>query len=451
MLAAAVILLVARLACTAAVGTTDSSLPPGSAAPVCPQGQVWSRPLSTCCRLCPPGTGATSTCVTDADDTTDDESSAVTVTVINNNDAEGAGGSCELCDDGVTFSATLSAHQACVPCSTCPKNARVVSTCNATQDTVCECETGLYLSTRTGRCELCDLCPVGWGASKACGGQGNTVCRKCQNGTFSDVLDAVEGCRPCGVCRDGERVLQACTSTQDTVCLSKYLKIPPPYPINGQSDNQDLASKEGYHINNADSDQPRGRPAHEDDDDIDVIPLYCAALGAVVVGLLAYVGFVHYRRMRDKRLSREPHEDVEYSKASGADSGVFVDPEHHQLKYHCVLTGSTRLRDLSNARKKELERVLVAGSRGPTDWKGLARELGYNSGKITSFESRRSTDPGAPYRHVMHDWARLEGATVTGFLRALRNTGRHDVVKYLQAECTEQLQPLTGTLPPHVV
>ena len=76
---------------------------------------------------------------------------------------------------------------------------------------------------------------------------------------------------------------------------------------------------------------------------------------------------------------------------------------------------------------------------------------GYNSGKIASFESRGNRDPGAPYRHVLHDWSRLEGATVAAFLRALRNTGRHDVVKFLQAECAEQLQPLTATLPQHVV
>lgn len=77
-------------------------------------------------------------------------------------------------------------------------------------------------------------------------------------------------------------------------------------------------------------DQNDGRNVSDDNaGEIDVIPLYCAALGAVVVGLLAYVGLVHYRRMRDKRLAREPHEDVEYSKASCADSGIFLDPDLH--------------------------------------------------------------------------------------------------------------------------
>lgn len=76
---------------------------------------------------------------------------------------------------------------------------------------------------------------------------------------------------------------------------------------------------------------------------------------------------------------------------------------------------------------------------------------GYNSGKISSFESRGSRDPGAPFRHVIHDWSRLEGATIGAFLKALRNTGRHDVVKFLQAECNEHLQPLNSCLPQQVV
>ena len=70
------------------------------------------------------------------------------------------------------------------------------------------------------------------------------------------------------------------------------------------------------------------QPAGEDND-IDIIPLYCAILGAVVIGLLGYVVLVHYRRMKEKRLVREPHEDVEYSKASGGDSGIYVEVEHH--------------------------------------------------------------------------------------------------------------------------
>lgn len=88
------------------------------------------------------------------------------------------------------------------------------------------------------------------------------------------------------------------------------------------------------HFEDDDAGGHPGPAVRDEEGGIDVIPLYCAALGAVVVGLLAYVFLVHYRRMRDKRLAREPHEDVEYSKASGADSGVFADPDHHLHTLH---------------------------------------------------------------------------------------------------------------------
>ena len=76
----------------------------------------------------------------------------------------------------------------------------------------------------------------------------------------------------------------------------------------------------------------------DDDDDGDIIPVYCAVLGLLVVGLLGYVIFKHWIRIRAKRSHKAPpsHEDVEYSKASGADSGVFVDsdsPKSYNCKY----------------------------------------------------------------------------------------------------------------------
>ena len=76
---------------------------------------------------------------------------------------------------------------------------------------------------------------------------------------------------------------------------------------------------------------------HDDDDDGDVIPVYCSVLGLVVVGLLCYVVIKHWRRMRAKRRHKAPcsHEDVEYSKASGGDSGIFVDNESPK-NYSCT-------------------------------------------------------------------------------------------------------------------
>lgn len=61
--------------------------------------------------------------------------------------------------------------------------------------------------------------------------------------------------------------------------------------------------------------------------DFDAIPIYCAALGAVVLGLLGYVFFKQYSRIKEKKRHKvhDPHDHVEYSRASGTDSGVCVD------------------------------------------------------------------------------------------------------------------------------
>ena len=210
--------------------TTSDDLalpPPLSTDPPCPTGEQWSHTADLCCRICAAGTGAIGACVSRASATGDNSNSdndvPVTISNYNNNGSmeRVVVNGCQQCLEGSTYSHGPSHDQPCRACSACPKNARTVSTCNVTHDTVCECEPGLfYLSQRSGQCELCDLCPVGWGASTPCGA-GNTVCRKCQNGTYSDVLDATAPCRPCSVCTEGQRMLQECTATQDTICLSK--------------------------------------------------------------------------------------------------------------------------------------------------------------------------------------------------------------------------------------
>lgn len=74
------------------------------------------------------------------------------------------------------------------------------------------------------------------------------------------------------------------------------------------------------------TEQPSRKATKEDE--FDAIPIYCAALGAVVLGLLGYVFFKQYSRLKDKNRHKihDPHDHVEYSRASGGtDSGVCVD------------------------------------------------------------------------------------------------------------------------------
>lgn len=72
------------------------------------------------------------------------------------------------------------------------------------------------------------------------------------------------------------------------------------------------------------------------DENGSIIPVYCAVLGLVIIGLVGYVIFTHYRRMRTKRRHKAPctHEDVEYAKASEVDSGVFIENDSSQC-YTC--------------------------------------------------------------------------------------------------------------------
>lgn len=101
---------------------------------------------------------------------------------------------------------------------------------------------------------------------------------------------------------------------------SSYLSdVPPPLDANpnNKPEKTDIPEKRG-------------------NSSVDFIPLYCALLGAVVLGLLIYVIYKHYQRLKEKRAGKEPHEDVEYSKTSGGDSGVYVENEMMGRSCKCL-------------------------------------------------------------------------------------------------------------------
>ncbi|XP_050418854.1 tumor necrosis factor receptor superfamily member 16 isoform X1 [Patella vulgata] len=332
---------------------------------------------------------------------------------------------CEACIDGEYYSSTSSHTHSCIPCSKCPKNSRVIQECTNSSDTICECEPEFHL-TENGECKLCDLCPAGWGASVPCSRTQNTVCNQCTNGAFSKVLSATSGCLVCSVCVPGAQMLQACSATEDTICISLPIYR---YPTEEFTDTDNKQSVQNDH--------PKSNSKQ-----IDIIPLYCAILGAVVVGLLGYVIMVHYRRMKEKRLIREPHDDVEYSKASAGDSGICVEVEHQQKVVPVVLTSSTRIRDLPSSKRREIERSFLQSTKDSRDWQGLARELGFNTKKIANCEIKSQRDSSTPLKHLLADWGRNDSATVGVFIQAMKNLGRHDVLPTLNVHDTAELCPL---------
>ncbi|XP_071103435.1 tumor necrosis factor receptor superfamily member 16-like [Haliotis cracherodii] len=363
-----------------------------------------------CCTRCPAGSGATQQC-----------------TVVNNT-------SCEQCAEGSTYSPHPSHSQPCLNCTKCPKDAFVKSQCNTTHDTVCECASEYFFSLDTGECKACEICPGGWGISVQCSLNQNSVCDSCPNGTFAREISFTEKCQPCTVCSSDQKMLQTCSPSQDTICLSV-----PIYSTNPGGK---------YHIPNEHTIQKEHKPREKD---IDIIPLYCAILGAVVVGLLGYVILVHYRRMKEKRLVREPHEDVEYSKASGGDSGIYVEVEHQQKGTNCaIVTCATRIRDLPQAKKRELERCF-SQSASQIEWRGLAKEIGFNSRKISGFESKSKQDSVIPMRHMIQEWSKSDAATVGVLIQALKNIGRLDVLRSMHIADSTELQPLNMNNPQHFV
>ncbi|WAR10890.1 TNR16-like protein, partial [Mya arenaria] len=217
---------------------------------------------------------------------------------------------CTACVSGLTYSDTITHDDKCKPCSTCGNHSLfVLHPCNATQNTICLCPDGYFYNSELDKCELCDLCPAGWGASRKCNTNQNTICSPCEgNKTFSNKLDYYSQCDKCAECSSSEVMLQECMATEDTICFS----------VNAGRPRTDV-TKRNYTTPAVD--------VNNEDDGSDIFPVYCAALVLVIVGLVGYVIYKKYQRMRSKRRQKAPcsHEDVEYSKASGGDSGVFVD------------------------------------------------------------------------------------------------------------------------------
>lgn len=333
-----------------------------------------------CCSKCSPGYGMVSDCS-------------------HGNDTQ-----CRPCLEGKTFSAPDWHTGKCQNCSECKKHSHVKEPCTSSHDTICECDVDFFYSYLAKECLLCNLCPIGYGAIIPCSGLQNSVCLKCPIGTYSDVKSATSPCKYCTKCTSRQVEIQPCKDTDDTICYD----IPEDYT------SQPTKAKENK--------------------DFDVIPIYCAILGAVVLGLLGYVIFKQYTRLKNRKIFKghDLHEDVEYSKASGADSGVFVENEFINKQYNQL----SRVRDIPLQKRKEIEKNLAIPRTKGDNWKLLARELGYEEEKIEQFECT-SDDPVIQVQNMLNHWTKRKHATVGVFIKALTNLNRLDIVRILQNDITE--------------
>ncbi|XP_064646883.1 tumor necrosis factor receptor superfamily member 16-like [Lineus longissimus] len=350
---------------------------------ICPDKE-YNLEETRCCTKCLPGSGVRKDCTFD------------------NNTY------CEPCINERTYSPHTSHTERCRQCRQCGPDAILRRTCNTTHDTICECNQDYYFNESAGECKKCDKCEKGTGVTKICSKNMNTQCSVCKNGTFSDFTSATLGCIPCSACKRDETMIQGCIASQNTLCLRRSDIL---LPRSTESSGPEESSNTGAEL----------------------IPLYCAIMGLVVVALLAYAVYKHWKLRGKKR--RAAYLEKEAAKRTGSDSGVYLDQDNK------LYNSGTKIRDLPPAKKKELEVVLTTEKEGQ-NWTHLAKELGYNSSKIEDFR-RTDEERGmeTPVRYMLVEWAENDSATIGLLVRALKNIGRQDVLKVLQGEQTKTQEP----------
>lgn len=119
---------------------------------------------------------------------------------------------------GETFSENFSHTEQCQQCTQCEGLLRMETPCTDSNDAICVCNYGYFLSAISGRCEACTMCPRGQGVLLQCQPDRDTFCETCEDDTYSDRDSALDPCLPCNPC-DEQLELERCSPTQDAVCL----------------------------------------------------------------------------------------------------------------------------------------------------------------------------------------------------------------------------------------
>ncbi|XP_045055800.1 death domain-containing membrane protein NRADD isoform X2 [Desmodus rotundus] len=167
-----------------------------------------------------------------------------------------------------------------------------------------------------------------------------------------------------------------------------------------------------------------------------IIPVYCALLATVVLGLLAYVAFKCWRSHKQRQelakartaelgaLNRDQmHGDssVLRDSSSGRESSVPSQGPHPELGCRLYL-------HLPQQQQEEVEQLLGGSGEPDKSWQGLARHLGYQAEAVETMARSQ-----VPAYTLLRDWAVQEGsgATLRVLVDALAAMGREDVVRVL--------------------
>lgn len=318
----------------------------------------------------------------------------------------------------------------CVHCSSCPEHMEVARACTCTEDTVCQCPNGTFLHVEDGisQCQPCQVCHRGHGARTPCSQERDTQCEPCPEGFFSEEKSSQSPCHPCQrECDEGMVVLRECTTSFDLLCMGK-LHLP-----SLTEEDKDSAKKIWVAGSSASPSSPEFIP--REDSSNNIIPVYCSILGAIVVGLIAYVAFKCWSACKQKKqlakaraveLGSNPETEKLHS-----DSGVFLDThslqEPHQLnKVH--KTEPKLYINLPPHKQEEVERLLGDLSHGK-DWQRLAILLGFEEDSIDTIGRGEH-----PVHTLLTNWSSKEGATLEVLCTALINMQRADVVEKLNSK-----------------
>lgn len=360
-----------------------------------------------CCSLCPAGFGAEVEC--GKEDT-----------------------KCAPCPQG-TFSSS-EGLEPCVPCGQCPRGIPMLEPCSATQETHCDCRDGYVFILEL--CMPCSKCNRGEGAFQECGRQGNTKCKRCGPGTFSEEQFHTKPCQTCTQCSDSEVEIRACLPNSDTLCMDKQLHIlsrpsldgPDGTRVSPRWSDPDEAVGEA----NPSSEAPNF--TSKDEGGSSNILAYVSVLAAVVLGLLVYVAYKCWRSCKQKKaLSKARAAELGTSPEGEklqSDSGVFLDS--HSLQDNQPSKGTKRDSKQDNRlyinlppqRQEEVERLLQEG--GGRGWRQLGASLGYEPEQLDLFGRGE-----APAHTLLSNWAQKEGSTLGLLCSALARIERPDVVTAL--------------------
>ncbi|MBV95381.1 Death domain-containing membrane protein NRADD, partial [Eschrichtius robustus] len=166
------------------------------------------------------------------------------------------------------------------------------------------------------------------------------------------------------------------------------------------------------------------------------IPVYCALLASVVLGLLAYVAFKCWCSCKQRQ---------QLAKARTAELGAFNRDQMHgdssvfqdspSSLEPCVPSqgphpelGCRLYLHLPRQQQEEVEQLLEASGEPDKGWRGLAGHLGYQAEAVETMAQSQ-----VPAYTLLRYWAVQEGsgATLRVLADALAVLGREDVVRAL--------------------